>query len=362
MQAREENSMKYKNIIEGIFLRKLNRFTAEVEVGGEIKLAHLPTTARLRELLILGAKCYLEEALNKKRNTPYTLISIVKNGEILNIVSTVANDLVYEKIINGEILTDLKIKDLKKEVTYSHSRFDFGFTTIDGEEGFIEVKSVNLKRNNISMFPGSPTERGRKHLIELADAKSEGKIAILVIVVLFEEMDFFTANIATDPLWSKELLKSLEAGVEIVGFNSRVTKDSIELKDEIEIDLGYSIEDSKDKNTFVFKNKTKSLASFSLKEISMTNSKNNTYDRDNIFNEDYLLLSEIEASYCSEKSFTTLISFIEQKTSDMKLEILKIEIDSREIALENILNRLNYREVKFAHNNRNKLFEKFIDK
>ena len=361
MQAREENSMKYKNIIEGIFLRKLNRFTAEVELNGEIKLAHLPTTARLRELLIPGAKCYLEEALNKKRKTPYTLISIVKNGEILNIVSTVANDLVYEKIINGEILTDLKIKDLKKEVTYSHSRFDFGFTTIDGEEGFIEVKSVNLKRNNISMFPGSPTERGRKHLIELVDAKMEGKIAVLVIVVLFEEVDFFTANIATDPLWSKELINSLEAGVEIFAFNSRVTKDSIELKDEIEIDLGYFIEDSKDKNTFVFKNKTKSLASFSLKEISMTNSKNNTYDIDNIF-EDYLFLSEIEASYCSEKAFTTMISFIEQKTSDLKINTLKIEIDSREIALENILKELNYREVKITHNNRNKLFEKFIDK
>lgn len=346
--------MKYKNIIEGIFLRKLNRFTAEVEVDGEIKLAHLPTTARLRELLIPGAKCYLEEALNKKRKTPYTLISIVKNGEILNIVSTVANDLVYEKIIGGEILTDLKIKDLKKEVTYSHSRFDFGFTTINGEEGFIEVKSVNLKRNNISMFPGSPTERGRKHLIELADAKSKGKIAVLVIVVLFEEMDFFTANIATDPLWSKELLKSMEAGVEIVGFNSRVTKDSIELKDEVEIDLGYSIEEKKD--SYIFKYEEKTLASFTLKE------KNKIDNGNNISNDNYLFLSEIEASSCSEKSFTTLISFIEQKTSDMKLEILKIEIDSREIALENILNRLNYREVKFAHNNRNKLFEKFIDK
>ncbi|MFR7350333.1 DNA/RNA nuclease SfsA [Peptoniphilus sp.] len=348
--------MKYKNIIEGIFLRKLNRFTAEVEVDGEIKLAHLPTTARLRELLIPGAKCYLEEALNKKRKTPYTLISIEKNDEILNIVSTVANDLVYEKIIGEEILTDLKIKDLKKEVTYSHSRFDFGFTTIDGEEGFIEVKSVNLKRNNISMFPGSPTERGRKHLIELADAKSKGKIEVLVIVVLFEEMDFFTANIATDPLWSKELLKSLKAGVEIVGFNSRVTKDSIELKDEIEIDLGYSIEDSKDKNTFVFKNKTKSLASFTLKE------KNKIDNGNNLSNDDCLLISEIEASFCSKKSFTALISFIEQKTSDMKLEILKIELGSGKNDLENILKELNYREVKFPHNNRNKLFEKFIDK
>ncbi len=354
--------MKYKNIVEGRFLRKLNRFTAEVEVDGEIKLAHLPTTARLRELLIPGAKCYLEEALNKKRKTPYTLISIVKNGEILNIVSTVANDLVYEKIINGEILTDLKIKDLKKEVTYSHSRFDFGFTTIAGEEGFIEVKSVNLKRNNISMFPGSPTERGRKHLIELVDAKMEGKIAVLVIVVLFEEMDFFTANIATDPLWSKELLKSLKAGVEIFAFNSKVRKDSIDLKDEIEIDLGYSIEESKNKNNYVFKYKKNALVNFTLKEISMTNSNNKTYDIDNIFNEDYLLLSEIETSYCFEKDITTLISFIEQKTSDLKLDILKIEIDSREIALENILNRLNYREVKIAHNNRNKLFEKFIDK
>ena len=170
--------MKYKNIVKAKFIRKLNRFAAEVELEGEIKLAHLPTTARLRELLIPGATCYLEEAANKNRKTPYTITSIVKNGEILNIVSTVANDLVYNSILNGEILSNLKIKDLKKEVKFSHSRFDMGFTTECGEKGFIEVKSVNLKRNNIAMFPGSPTQRGRKHLKELSHAKRNGFVNI----------------------------------------------------------------------------------------------------------------------------------------------------------------------------------------
>ena len=259
--------MKYKNILKAKFIRKINRFAAEVEVEGEIKLAHLPTTARLRELLIPGATCYLEEAKNKKRKTPYTLTSIVKNGEILNIVSTVANDLVYNSILSGEILSHLKIKILKKEVKFSHSRFDMGFTTENGEEGFIEVKSVNLKKNNIAMFPGSPTLRGRKHLKELYHAKREGKIAILLIVVLFEDMDYFTANIATDPEWSKELLNSIGEGVEIYAYNSKVKEDSIEIKDEVKVDLGYSIEKGDEKNKFLFKKDEYLLGSFKLTKV-----------------------------------------------------------------------------------------------
>lgn len=352
--------MKYKNIVKAKFIRKLNRFAAEVEVDGEIKLAHLPTTARLRELLIPKATCYLEEATNKNRKTPYTLTSIVKNGEILNIVSTVANDLVYNSIVNGEILSNLKIKDLKKEVKFSHSRFDMGFTTEDGEEGFIEVKSVNLKRNNIAMFPGSPTQRGRKHLKELSHAKREGKIAALVIVVLFEDMDYFTANIATDPEWSKELLNSIGEGVEIYAFNSKVTEDSIEIKDEVKVDLGYSIEKGDEKNKFLFKKDEYLLGSFKLTKVKRVSEYNST--RSEI--EDYLLLSEVEILNRSEKSVELMISFVEQLTSDKNLDILKIEIkeQDRDNFLEKILIKIGYEELNLQDISSKKIFKKFVDK
>lgn len=352
--------MKYKNIVEAKFIRKLNRFAAEVEVDGEIKLAHLPATARLRELLIPGATCYLVEATNKNRKTPYTLTSIVKNGEILNIVSTVANDLVYNSIVNGEILSNLKIKDLKKEVKFSNSRFDMGFTTEDGKEGFIEVKSVNLKRNNIAMFPGSPTQRGRKHLKELSHAKREGKIAVLVIVVLFEDMDYFTANIATDPEWSKELLNSIGEGVEIYAYNSKVKEDSIEIKEKVRVDLGYSIEKGNAKNKFLFKKDEDVLGRFKLTKVK--EALENNFTRNEA--EDYLLLSEVEILDKSVKSVELMISFAEQLTSDKKLDILKIETkeNNRDKFLEEILIKIGYEELNLKDNNSRKIFKKFVDK
>lgn len=42
--------------VKGRFLRRLNRFLAEVEIGGSIERCHVKNTGRLRELLVPGSK------------------------------------------------------------------------------------------------------------------------------------------------------------------------------------------------------------------------------------------------------------------------------------------------------------------
>ncbi|MDE5893048.1 MAG: DNA/RNA nuclease SfsA, partial [Acetatifactor sp.] len=52
--------MKYKNIVEGRFIERLNRFVAYVDIAGKREKVHVKNTGRCRELLIPGVPVYLE--------------------------------------------------------------------------------------------------------------------------------------------------------------------------------------------------------------------------------------------------------------------------------------------------------------
>ena len=48
-----------KNIVNGIFLERPNRYLARVEVGGKEVLAHVPDPGRLTGLMLPGRKVRL---------------------------------------------------------------------------------------------------------------------------------------------------------------------------------------------------------------------------------------------------------------------------------------------------------------
>jgi len=47
--------VRYKNIVQGIFLARPNRFIAHVEIDGQKQVVHVKNTGRCKELLIPGA-------------------------------------------------------------------------------------------------------------------------------------------------------------------------------------------------------------------------------------------------------------------------------------------------------------------
>ena len=53
--------MKYNKIVSGIFLSRPNRFIAHVEIDGKEETVHVKNTGRCKELLVPGAKVYLED-------------------------------------------------------------------------------------------------------------------------------------------------------------------------------------------------------------------------------------------------------------------------------------------------------------
>ena len=127
--------MKYKKIVEGIFIKRPNRFIAQILIDDIEETVHVKNTGRCRELLIPGAKVILEDCSdNPNRKTKYSLISVYKGDILINMDSQVPNAVVFESINDNEIPLIGNINHVKREVTYQNSRYDIYFET-DRQKG-----------------------------------------------------------------------------------------------------------------------------------------------------------------------------------------------------------------------------------
>ena len=61
--------MKYKDTTEAVFIKRNNRFSADVMIGGVMETVHIKNTGRLKELLTFGRIVILEKADNPERKT-----------------------------------------------------------------------------------------------------------------------------------------------------------------------------------------------------------------------------------------------------------------------------------------------------
>ena len=142
--------------------QKGHRFIAHVDIDGRRETVHVKNTGRCRELLLPGAEVWLSGSENPSRKTAYDLIVVRKsNGLLINIDSQAPN------VVAREWLETQNYDAIRPEYVHGQSRLDFMMER--GNERFLmEVKGCTLERNGIGFFPDAPTERGAKHLRELA--------------------------------------------------------------------------------------------------------------------------------------------------------------------------------------------------
>jgi sugar fermentation stimulation protein A len=225
--------VKYVNIKKGIFLRRPNRFIALVNIDGRTETVHVRNTGRCLELLIPGAPVIVVKAENPNRKTKYSLVAVNKGERLINIDSTIPNDVICEGIQSGKIKGLENTILLKKEVSYKNSRFDIFFESHDAC-GFVEVKGVTLVKDNIALFPDAPTVRGTKHVYEMIDAFYAGYQGYIFFLIQMKGGRYFTPNHEMDPVFSKALREAKETGVKILAYDSLITENTIILGDPVE--------------------------------------------------------------------------------------------------------------------------------
>ena len=155
-------------------------------------------------------------------------------GELVSVDTRVPNRLVFLALKNKDITEFSKYDFVKPESGYGSSRFDF-FLSNDNEKCLLEVKSCTLVENGVALFPDAPTSRGRRHLLELIDAKKEGYRACVLFVVQRVNAHVFGPNDKTDPGFGEAFRKALKNGVEAYAYYSEFVGNRIFLRGKLEV-------------------------------------------------------------------------------------------------------------------------------
>ncbi len=226
--------MWYDNVYEATFLERPNRFISYVNLDGEKTVCHVKNTGRCKELLTPGARVLIQHSDNPARKTAYDLIAVYKGDILINMDAAAPNSVVGEWLMAGglgEVPTYLKA-----EKTWGASRFDF-YAEFGGRKMFLEVKGVTLEDGGVARFPDAPTERGVKHLRELAACLQEGYEAAVVFVIQMKGVHLFTPNWATHAAFGTALQEAAAAGVKVIAVDCQVTPESLKIDVPVPVDL-----------------------------------------------------------------------------------------------------------------------------
>ena len=213
--------MNYENIVPGVFLKRPNRFIAEVEIDGRKETVHVKNTGRCRELLVPGCEVWLTAPGTPGRKTKYDLVVVRKStGVLFNIDSQAPNKVVKEW------LSTQGFDRVIPEYTFGDSRIDFYMEK--GDERFLmEVKGCTLEFDGIGYFPDAPTERGVKHIRELIKAKARGYRTALAYVIQMEGVSEVRPHREMHSEFGEAIDDAINAGVEILFLRCKVEPDKL---------------------------------------------------------------------------------------------------------------------------------------
>ena len=216
--------------------------------------------------MIPGATVYIDKADDPNRRTPYTLrfIEHPVNGQLISLNTQLPNDLFAEGLAAGffipfrdytneerEVSLPPPIPDAAKsaKINPNHanlrpaksvtSRIDFRLSTADGRVCWVETKSATLVHDDgRAYFPDAPTERGRRHVEELAHLALTGVRAAVVFIIQRPDAVSIAPNRATDPAFADALALAQERGVELYAYTCGVTTSRVWLEREVPVIVG----------------------------------------------------------------------------------------------------------------------------
>ena len=230
--------MKYTKVIKAKFITRPNRFIAHCSVDGKQETVHVKNTGRCRELLLPDATVYLSVSDNPARKTKYDLIAVEKVTDrgtlLINMDSQAPNEAAFEWLSTSGIFG--KGATVHREVPYGNSRFDM-YVEQGDRKAFVEVKGVTLEDGGVASFPDAPTERGIKHLKELASAFEDGYEAYVLFVIQMKGIHTFKPNDETHKAFGDALRAAKKSGVTVLAYDCVVMPEEMIIDAPINIEL-----------------------------------------------------------------------------------------------------------------------------
>ncbi len=193
------------NLSHATFVSRPHRFAVTCGLAGEEITAHLANPGRLSETLLPDTPLWISRSDDLKRKLRWSVVGAERNGHPVLLDTHLTNRIAGD-LINSDRIPGLEgARVVGREVKQGHSRFDLVIQH-GSTQRWVEVKSCTLFGNRIAAFPDAVTERGRKHLNELALLASPGNQPIVLFIVHTSHVDLFRPDYHTDLAFSQSFL------------------------------------------------------------------------------------------------------------------------------------------------------------
>jgi sugar fermentation stimulation protein A len=218
-------------------IKRYKRFLADVKLpSGEIITATCPNTGTMLGCAEPGTTIYISKSDSPTRKYAHTWhICHREDVGFIGIDTSVPNRVVEEAITAQCIPALSGYSTLRREVKYGkNSRIDLLLEHPEKPPYYVEVKNVTLLRKpGLAEFPDCVTERGTKHLHELAEAVRQGHRAVMVYLIQNETPKSFTLTPDIDPTYFSAFKLAHKAGVEAIALTCHVSPQAVTFKSQV---------------------------------------------------------------------------------------------------------------------------------
>jgi sugar fermentation stimulation protein A len=229
-------------LIPGTLTRHYKRYLADVILeSGDMVTAHVANPGAMTGLDRPFLPVWLSDSDNPERKLRYSweLVEVdLGSGAELVGVNTLQPNWLVADILKDKLIPELReYSTIRREVKYgSNSRVDFLLEDPKRPPCYLEVKNVHLMRKpRLAEFPDSVTQRGARHLDELAVAVVGGARAIMLFVVQIPSADRFTIARDVDPAYAAAFARARAKGVEMLAWRCDVSLEGIDIAEPIPV-------------------------------------------------------------------------------------------------------------------------------
>lgn len=216
-------------LIHATLLRRYKRFFVDARLDDSTEItAHCPNSGAMLGLNLNGARAWLSQSDNPKRKLAYTLEIMESEGVLVGVNTMHPNAIVAEAIAEGKIPALNGYPSLRREVPYgARSRIDLLLEDPERPKCWVEIKNAHLRRGDLAQFPDSVTQRGAKHMGELAKRAEAGDRAVVIYLVQRQDCAAFAPAADIDPAYAAAAKDAARAGVETLVLACHVTTEEI---------------------------------------------------------------------------------------------------------------------------------------
>jgi sugar fermentation stimulation protein A len=229
-------------LIPATLVRRYKRFLADVVLeNGDMVTAHVANPGAMKKLDAPFSRVWLSRSDNAARKLEFNWelveVDLGAGIEFVGVHTSHPNVLVAEALAENAIPELDGYEAVRREVKYGmNSRVDFILEKPGRPACYLEIKNVHLmRRKGLAEFPDAVTDRGAKHLGELANTVATGARAVIFYLIQIGSADRFAIARDIDPVYAEAFDRARIQGVEAFAYRCNISREGIEIAEPVAI-------------------------------------------------------------------------------------------------------------------------------